>query len=50
MREVFGNVSDCKNTSLLEISKKVKRMIQDAVHSFAELDIRKAQRIHEDEE
>ena len=25
-------------------------MIQDAVLSFAELDIRKAQRIHEDEE
>ena len=50
LREVFGNVSDCKNTSLLEISKKVKRMIQDAVLSFAELDIRKAQRIHEDEE
>ena len=44
------DVSDCKNTSLLEISKKVKRMIQDAVLSFAELDIRKAQRIHEDEE
>ena len=44
LREVFGNVSDCKNTSLLEISKKVKRMIQDAVLSFAELDIRKPQR------
>ena len=50
LREVFGDVSDCKNAPLLEISKKVKRMIQDAVLSFAELDIRKAQGIHEDEE
>ncbi|MDI1494786.1 MAG: Phosphate uptake regulator [Cenarchaeum symbiont of Oopsacas minuta] len=50
LREVFGDISDCKNTPLLEISNKVKRMIQDAVLSFAELDIRKAERIQQDEE
>lgn len=49
VRDLFGDVSECKNDSLYEISKKVKYMIQDAVQSFAELDIRKAIKIQEDE-
>jgi phosphate transport system protein len=49
VRDLFGDISECKNDSLSEISKKVKNMIRDAVQSFAELDIRKAQRIQEDE-
>lgn len=49
VRDLFGDISECKTESLSEISKKVKYMIQDAVQSFAELDIRKAQRIQEDE-
>jgi len=49
VRDLFGDISECKNDSLSEISKKVKNMIHDAVQSFAELDIRKAAKIHEDE-
>lgn len=49
VRDLFGDISECKNDSLSEISKKVKNMIHDAVQSFAELDIRKATKIHEDE-
>lgn len=49
VRDLFGDITECKNDSLSTISKKVKSMIHDAVQSFAELDIRKAQRIQEDE-
>src|SRR3970282_2567952 len=49
VRDLFGDISQCRNDSLSEISKKVKNMIHDAVQSFAELDIRKAAKIHEDE-
>ena len=49
VRDLFGDISECRNDSLSEISKKVKNMIHDAVQSFAELDIRKAAKIHEDE-
>lgn len=50
VRDLFGDISECKNASLYEISKKVKHMIKEAVLSFAELDVRKAVKIHEDEE
>ena len=49
VRDSFGNISECCNASLIESSKKVKHMIKEAVMSFAELDIRKAVRIREDE-
>lgn len=49
IRDLFGDVSACKNASLVESSKKVKHMIRDAVLSFAELDVRKAVKIREDE-
>lgn len=49
VRDLFGNISDCKNASLVESSKKVKHMIKEAVLSFAELDIRRAVAIREDE-
>ena len=49
VRDLFGDISECKNASLFEISKKVKHMIREAVLSFAELDIRKAVKIQEDE-
>ena len=50
VRDEFGDISDCKNASLYESSKKVKSMIREAVLSFAELDVRKAVKIREDEE
>jgi len=49
VRDSFGDISSCKNASLTESSTKVKRMIREAVMSFAELDIRKAAKIREDE-
>jgi phosphate transport system protein len=49
VRDLFGDVSQCKNASLVESSKKVKHMIKEAVLSFAELDVRKAVMIREDE-
>ena len=50
VRDSFGDISECTNASLIESSKKVKHMIKDAVMSFAELDVRKAVRIREDEQ
>lgn len=49
VRDLFGDISECKNASLIESSKKVKHMIREAVMSFAELDVRKAVKIREDE-
>ena len=49
VRDEFGDISECKTDALYEISDKVKSMIRDAILSFAELDIRKAVVIQEDE-
>lgn len=49
VRDLFGDISECKNASLVESSKKVKHMIKEAVLSFADLDVRKAIKIREDE-
>ena len=49
VRDLFGDVSECTNASLIESTKKVKHMIKEAVMSFAELDVRKAVKIREDE-
>jgi len=49
VRHLFGDISECKNDSLIEAANKVKHMIREAIFSFAELDIRKAVKIQEDE-
>ena len=49
VRDLFGDISECKNASLIESSKKVKHMIKESIMSFAELDVRKAVKIREDE-
>lgn len=49
VRDLFGDVSECTNASLIESTKKVKHMIREAVFSFAELDVRKASKIRDDE-
>jgi len=49
VRDLFGDVSECTNASLIESTKKVKHMIKEAVLSFAEMDVRKAIKIREDE-
>lgn len=50
VRDVFGDVSECVDPTLIESSQKVKNLIKNAVTSFAQLDIRKASQIQEDEE
>ena len=50
VRDLFGDVSECTNASLIESTKKVKHMIKEAVLSFAELDVRRAIAIREDEQ
>lgn len=50
VRDEFGDISECINASIIESSKKVKQMIKLAVLSFAELDVRKAVLIRQDEE
>lgn len=49
VRDLFGDISECKDTVLVEISERVKHIIKEAVLSFAELDVRKAVKIQEDE-
>lgn len=49
VRDIFGDLSECRNASLVESSKKARHMIREAVLSFAELDIRKAEMIRADE-
>src|SRR3989337_2619672 len=49
VRDLFGDISECRNDSLFEAAQKWKHMIRDAVLSFAELDVRKAIKIQEDE-
>lgn len=49
VRDVFGDISECDKTWLVEVSNKVKAMIKDSVLYFAELDIRKAMKIQENE-
>ena len=50
VRDIFGDVSECRSEPLVESFAKVRQMISDAVLSFAELDIRKAVRIREQED
>ena len=49
VRHIFGDISECTNASMYEITKKVKHMMREAVLSFAELDVRRAAKIYEDE-
>ncbi|NDB33478.1 MAG: phosphate uptake regulator PhoU [Nitrososphaeria archaeon] len=50
VRATFGDISECDKSWLVEVSEKVKTMIKDAVMYFAELDIRKALTMQENED
>ncbi|MFY9300321.1 MAG: phosphate uptake regulator PhoU [Candidatus Nitrosotenuis sp.] len=50
VRDMFGDISECDKSWLVEASNKVKAMIKDSVIYFAELDIRKAITIQQNEE
>lgn len=49
VRHMFGDISECDKSWLVEVSDKVKTMIRDAVTYYAELDIRKAITMQENE-
>ncbi|MGQ0772368.1 MAG: phosphate signaling complex PhoU family protein [Nitrososphaerota archaeon] len=50
VRDMFGDISECDKSWLIEVSDKVKIMIKDAVMYFAELDIRKAISMQQNED
>ncbi|MGI0004634.1 MAG: phosphate signaling complex PhoU family protein [Candidatus Nitrosotenuis sp.] len=50
VRDMFGDITECDKSWLVEVSNKVKAMIKDSVTYFAELDIRKAVTIQQNEE
>jgi phosphate transport system protein len=50
VRDIFGDITECDKSWLIEVADKVKTMIQDAVMYFAELDIRKAQAMQQNED
>lgn len=50
VRDVFGDISECDKSWLIEVSDKVKTMIKDSVLYFSELDIRKSIIMQENEE
>jgi phosphate transport system protein len=49
VRDKFGDLSHCDNQWLYEVSNEVKSMIKDAILSFAELDINRAEKINQKE-
>lgn len=50
VRDIYGDISECDKSWLIEISEKVKTMIKDAVMYFADLDIRKSVTMQKNEE
>lgn len=50
VRDTFGDITECDKSWLVEASNKVKIMIKDSVTYFAELDIRKAITMQQNEE
>jgi len=49
VRDKFGDLAECDTKWVYEVSTEVKKMIQDAVLSFTQLDVRKATKIQEEE-
>lgn len=49
VRDLFGDIQECNTASLIEISQKVKHMINEAILSFSNLDVRRAIKIYDDE-
>lgn len=50
VRDTFGDLTECQNSALSDAAKKVIHLIREAVSSFAELDVRRAEKIRQDEE
>ncbi len=50
VRDMFGDLSECKNEIVYTISGEIKHMINLAVQSFATLDLEKAKQLQTDED
>lgn len=50
VRDTFGDLTECKNDALSDAAAKVVHLIREATTSFAELDVRRAEKIRKDEE
>lgn len=50
VRDMFGDISECDKTWLVEAANKVKTMVKDAIIYFAELDIKKSISMQQNEE
>lgn len=50
VREMFGDLSECKNDVIYTISGEIKNMINIAIRCFATLDIEKAKQLKTDED
>lgn len=50
VREMFGDLSECKNEVIYTISGEIKNMISVAIRCFATLDLEKAKQLKTDED
>ena len=50
VRETFGDLSDCKNEVIYNLSGEIKQMVKLAVECFATLDLDKARELRTDED
>ena len=50
VRDMFGDLSECKNEVIYTLSGEIKHMINMAVQSFATLDLEKARQLRTDED
>jgi phosphate transport system protein len=50
VREMFGDLSECKNDVIYTISGEIKNMISLAIRCFATLDLEKAKQLKTDED
>lgn len=50
VRDMFGDLSECKNEVIYTLSGEIKHMINLAVQSFATLDLEKAKQLRTDED
>lgn len=50
VRDMFGDLSECKNDVIYTLSGEIKHMINLAVQSFATLDLEKARQLRTDED
>lgn len=50
VRDMFGDLSECKNQVVYTLSGEIKQMISNAIQCFATLDLEKAKQLKTDED